>query len=197
MAIIVDKVQKKREIALACKELIVTSGMQDPTIAKIAETAGIGKGTFYEYFKSKEALLFELVNILMNEYNIELEKQFENIQTTKEKIKIFAAFFYAEESADLRILYKMFTGMSLLHAHEETVAFQTECFDTYYLWFEKIIDEGVKQGEIVPEAMHMTKGIFATAKGMFVASETTHSIESLKEELNGYIDTLFKLLATV
>ncbi len=195
MAIIVDKTQKKRDIALACKDLIIKGGMQEPTISKIAQTAGIGKGTFYEYFKSKDELLFELVSILMREHNIKIEKQLENAENTKEKIKIFSGFFYDKESADLRVLYKMFTGISLLHSHKEMMAFQTECFDAYYLWFEKLIEEGVKNNEIAPEATKMAKGIFATAKGMFIASETTHSIVDLKEELNKYINTLFELLS--
>ncbi|HHD75009.1 MAG TPA: TetR/AcrR family transcriptional regulator [Nitratifractor sp.] len=73
LAIVVDKEQKRRDIALACKDVIIKSGVQEPTIATLAKSAGIGKGTFYEYFKSKDELLFELVHILMEEHNASLQ----------------------------------------------------------------------------------------------------------------------------
>jgi len=194
MAIIVDKEKKRRDIAFSCKNLLISSGLKEPTISDIAKTAGIGKGTFYEYFNSKEELLFKLVNILMGEYNKSLELRLKEAKTTKEKVKVFAGFFYNEESKDLRILYKMFTGISLLHPKEEMKKFQSECFDAYYLWFEKILADGIAKGEIVSEAIHLAKGMFATAKGLFIASETTDRIDNLKVELDNYIETIFKLI---
>jgi hypothetical protein len=41
----------------------------------------------------------------------------------------------------------------------------------------------------------MTKGIFATAQGMYIVAETTHAIEDLKKEVDAYVDTLFMLAA--
>lgn len=196
MAIIVDKEQKKKDIALACKSIIIENGINDLTIAKIAQTAGIGKGTFYEYFKSKEELLFELVNILMHHHNIAQEQKLSKVQSTQEKIKIFADFFYSEESIDLRVLYKMFTGISLLSPQNEMIDFQTECFNYYYQWFERLIEEGISKKEILPQTKLMAKGIFSTAKGMFIASETTCSIDNLQEEIELYIDTLFEFVST-
>jgi AcrR family transcriptional regulator len=195
MPIIVDKDQKRKDIALSCREIILQNGIQNLTIATIAKAAGIGKGTFYEYFKSKEALLFELVNILLQEYNVRMEEKLSRLGTTREKVKVFADFFYEEESQDLRVLYKMFTGVSLLHPQQEMVDFHKVCFDHYYLWFEQLIEEGVRHGEIVPETAQMTKGIFATAQGMYIVAETTHAIEDLKKEVDAYVDTLFMLAA--
>jgi AcrR family transcriptional regulator len=194
MAIIVDKAQKRRDIARSCKEIILQNGIQNLTISTIAKTEGIGKGTFYEYFKIKEALLFELVNILLQEYNIRMETKLSQVETTKEKVKVFSDFFYEEESHELRILYKMFTGVSLLSPQKEMVDFQRECFDHYYVWFERLIEEGIAKGEILPEVMKMTRGIFATAQGMYIVAQTTHcTTESLKQDIHAYIDTLFDL----
>jgi len=194
MAIIVDKEQKRRDIALACKDLIISDGMIEPTISTIAQTAGIGKGTFYEYFGSKEELLFELVTILMGRYNENLEYRLTDAKDTKEKVKIFAEFFYAQESEELRVLYKMFTAITLLDSHKEMKAFQTECFDTYYKWFETLLREGIESKEITPNAIHLSRGIFATAKGLFIVHETTNNSINLKEELSIYIDTIFDLI---
>ena len=44
--------QKRKDIALACKELFFQNGISNLTISKIATTAGVGKGTIYDYFKN-------------------------------------------------------------------------------------------------------------------------------------------------
>jgi len=195
MAIIVDKTQKRRDIALASKGIILKKGIQNLTISAIAKEAGIGKGTFYEYFRSKEDLLFELVEILMHKHNKRIESELEIAQNTAERIKIFSDFFYDEKSSDLRCLYKMFTGISLLSPQEEMKTFQTECFDYYYAWFEKIIDEGIASKELDPSARQMTGAMFATAKGMFIISQTTNRNSNLKREIHSYVDTLMTLLS--
>ena len=73
MAKIVDKIQKRKDIALACKSLFVEKSIQDLTISKIAQTAGIGKGSLYDYFENKEDIVFELIEILI-EQSINLNK---------------------------------------------------------------------------------------------------------------------------
>ncbi len=61
MAIIVNKEEKRRNIALACRELLLKHGINSLTIAQIAKTAGVGKGTMYEYFENKEDIVFEII----------------------------------------------------------------------------------------------------------------------------------------
>jgi len=54
MAIIVDKVQKRRDIALSCNDLLLEKGIKKLTIAEVAKTAGVSKGSIYDYFENKE-----------------------------------------------------------------------------------------------------------------------------------------------
>ena len=57
------KKEQKRELILdTAFELILEKGYSNTKIIDIAQKAGIGKGTVYEYFESKEALVLELVN---------------------------------------------------------------------------------------------------------------------------------------
>ena len=194
MAIIVDKAQKRRDIALACKDLLVHSTIQNLTIAQIAKTAGIGKGTFYEYFKNKEELIFELVNILMHAHNEKKEQKLASVTTTREKIKVFYEFFYSDEATELRMLYKEFIAISLMAPKAEMIAFQTECFRFYYQWVEKIIDEGIARDEILPVAKDLIKGMYTMGEGMFVASLATEGIIDLEADINRYVDEIFELV---
>ncbi len=194
MAIIVDKVQKRKDIALSCKEIFFQHGINDLTISKIAKTAGIGKGTLYDYFKNKEDIVFEIVNILIQERNIIKEEKISKIDVTKDKIKLFYSFFYSDEDIKLRQLYKEFISIALSSPDEKMIEFQTECFKNYYAWFEKIIQEGIDKGEIIEQSKQLSKGLFVTAEGMFIASSSTNAINNLKQEMDNYIDALFELI---
>ncbi len=194
MAIVVDKVQKRKDIALSCKSLFIKQGINKLTISQIAKEAGVGKGTIYDYFKNKEDIVFEIVNILMQEHNHIKEKNLANLFSTKEKIKQFFSFFYSDEDKELRELYKEFVSISLVNPNEEMIHFQTNCFENYHRWFEQILQEGVDKGEITPKALHFSKGLFATAEGIFIANVATKAIEDIQKELDLYIDTLFSLI---
>ena len=194
VAIIVDKIQKKKDIALACKELFVNNNMNDLTIAQVAKTAGVGKGTIYEYFKNKEDIVFEIVNILLQEHNKQKQKKIQALQSSKEKIKIFFYVFYDEENAQLRKLYKEFVSISLMNYSEEMMAFQTKCATTYFTWFEEIIQEGIDNGELVPQAKKLARGLFVIGEGLFISSEITTTIQDLKKEFDTFFDTLFDLM---
>lgn len=194
MAIIVNKEKKRQDIALACKTLIVKSGINSLSVATLAKEAGVGKGTIYEYFSTKEEIVFEIVNILMQKHTDKLVLELENIISTKEKIKKFSEFFYSDEDYDLRTIYKNFIALSLSNQDKELVAFQTRCSTKYYDWMCQIIQEGIDKNELKKEAMALAKGLFVVGKGMFVMSEVTNNISDLKIELNSFIDTLFVLM---
>jgi AcrR family transcriptional regulator len=194
MAIIVDKVQKKKDIACACKDLFIKKGLSNITIAEVAQTAGVGKGTIYEYFQNKEEILFEIANILMQKHEEKLKVELVNNICTKEKIKKFSEFFYNEEDVQLREIYKEFTSISLANPNEEIKAFQTQANDHFYELFREIIEDGVQKGELVKESLDLSLGIYSTGKGLFLMSSITSSIADLKKELDLYIDTIFKLM---
>ncbi len=194
MAIIVDKVQKRKDIALSCRELFVENGISDLTISRIAKTAGVGKGTLYEYFENKEAIVFELVDILMKEHSEKLHTTLLEQGSVRDMVKKFAEFFYVDENVELRTLYKEFISLSLVTPNKEMLAYQTECFNNYYSWFEEIFKRGVEEGELIAQAVGLIKGLFVTAEGMFIASTSTNAIENLQEDLNSYIDNIFELI---
>lgn len=194
MAIIVDKVQKRKDIALSCKELFIQNGIKDLTISEVAKTAGVGKGTIYEYFKNKEEIVFEIVNILLQEHNIEKKLRIDSKESTKEKIIEFFGVFYRVEDIELRELYKEFISISLANPMQEMIAFQSQCSNTYFKWFEEIIQAGIDKNELVHSSKQLARGLFVMGEGLFVSSCVTTTIEDLKKELDTFYDTLFELM---
>ncbi|MDD6744125.1 MAG: TetR/AcrR family transcriptional regulator, partial [Roseburia porci] len=52
-----NKQKKRRALLSHAFSLFLNKGISDTTISEIAEHAGVGKGTFYFYFKDKEDLI--------------------------------------------------------------------------------------------------------------------------------------------
>lgn len=194
MAIIVDKELKKRTIALACKELIISNGINNLTVSEVAKAAGVGKGTIYEYFSNKDEIVFELVTILMQEHSQKLENTLQKKPNTKEKIKEFARFYYAQEERDLRTIYKEFIAISLVSPKREMVAFHAQCTQSYFEWFSAIIQEGVEKNELKAEALLLAKGIFVVGDGMFVQNSVIGREADIQNDINTFIDTLFQMM---
>jgi AcrR family transcriptional regulator len=194
MAIIVDKVQKRKDIALACKELFVEQGIKDVTVSQIAKTAGVSKGSIYDYFKNKEDVVFEIVNVLMQEHNTIKQEKLALIETTKDKIKLFFNIFHDDSDRELRELYKEFISISLTQPNQEMIAFQSQCYQDYLVWFEEIIQEGINKEEILPQSIGLVKGLMASGEGIFISSASTTVINDVEQEMDEYIDTIFELI---
>jgi len=194
MAIIVDKVQKRKDIALSCRTLFLTNNLKDVTISQIAKTASVSKGSIYDYYSNKEEILFELVNILMQIHDESKHLKLLNASSTKEKILVFSDFFYDEKCEDLRELYKAFLSINLVARDDKMMTFQTECFHKYLHWLEEIIQSGIEKGELIPEAKFLAKGMYCSADGLFLAASTSYAIDNIQKELETYINTLFKLI---
>lgn len=194
MAKIVDKEQKKRDIALACRVPILQNGVQELTVAQLAEAAAIGKGTIYEYFDSKEDILFELALILMQEHKELLRKELEKSLSCREKIKIFAAFYYDEKYADLREIYKQFIAISLLHPQPKMLEFNERSISEYRQWFEEIVLQGIDSGELKESAASLVEGLFSVGDGLFLQSSITGSTKRLRVQMENHIDALFEIM---
>ena len=61
------KVVYRKAILEAAKQEFIRKGYKDASIAAIMEAAGLGVGTFYNYFSSKEEILMQLLANLLRE----------------------------------------------------------------------------------------------------------------------------------
>ncbi|MFI3114893.1 MAG: TetR/AcrR family transcriptional regulator [Clostridia bacterium] len=65
-----DKKTDKRELILnSAIEIFLEKGFENTTVTEIARHSGIGKGTVYEYFKSKDELILSCVSVMLDYFN--------------------------------------------------------------------------------------------------------------------------------
>lgn len=63
-----EKITTRQKISAAAKNLFSTHGYSETTIDDIITAAGITKGAFYHYFKSKEAICGEIIDSMQGQY---------------------------------------------------------------------------------------------------------------------------------
>lgn len=76
---------KREIILLSAFDLFYRKGYHKTKVLDIAKQADIGKGTFYEYFPSKEALLSELLLLKIEGDQSHLEQITGTAESVKEK----------------------------------------------------------------------------------------------------------------
>ena len=75
-----DPLFVRESLLNAAFELAATKGMADVTVNKVSEFADVTKGAFFHHFDSKEALVTELMQMLLTR----LDKQFDRLMAGEE-----------------------------------------------------------------------------------------------------------------
>jgi len=77
---------RKNDILMAAGKCFARFGYDKTTLDNIGEMVGMNKASLYYYFKSKEALFYELITREADEFNEMLKKKIEPVTGYKEKI---------------------------------------------------------------------------------------------------------------
>jgi len=194
MAIIVDKVQKRRDIAFSCIDLLLEKGIKRLTVSEVAVQAGVSKGSIYDYFENKEDIVFEIIRNDISNYQEELNAQITpNISTRK---KMFLLFDFLLNDNDMfqkhQNLYKEYIGINIGTENKCMCEFNQECSSFFRATIEKLITEGIQKGEIVKESLKLVSGFWALEKGFLMIYWTEK--KDIKEELKEFLNIMFNLI---
>ncbi len=192
---VVDKEQRRKEIAVACLDLIHEVGIKKLTVAQVAQTAGIGKGTIYEYFENKEDIIFEIINIHIEEHHKQFLEAIENIKTTKEKIFLYFQFVFDDSVENMKHFngYKEYLSIVLSDENEAMCEFNTSCDEFFNKQLKKIIQESIDKKELIPEAINFIEGLLVFEKGLALSKMSEKSFDA-KSVGESFINNLWKLI---
>ena len=192
---IVDKEQKRRDIAMSCSDLIYDVGMKKLTVAQVAKTAGIGKGTVYEYFENKEDIIFEIINTHIEEYHAEFLRSIKDVNTTKEKIFHFFKFVLDDSAENMKHFngYKEYLSIALSEDNESMKGFNTSCDVFFRVQVESIIKEGIENKELIPEAINFCESLLVYEKGLALIKMTSEEC-NVQKACEIFVNSLFDLI---
>jgi AcrR family transcriptional regulator len=160
----------KRELILdtACM-LFRNKGFQGTKIIDISEAAGIGKGTVYEYFDSKEAIIYELFKTRAADPYRDLPRLIEKEKTCEDKIKAYAEFeldHTGGSGSGKHSLMGVFIKTDLLQ-HPVLADEIRELTDYKFSLLRGVVEEGMKEGEFLPASPVLTAAFIMETVNFF------------------------------
>ncbi|MDH4158258.1 MAG: TetR/AcrR family transcriptional regulator [candidate division Zixibacteria bacterium] len=180
---IIDKDKKREEIFRSAMKVFAQKGIHDFKMIDIAETAGVGKGTLYEYFSSKEQLVEGCFGILLEDFDAHMKSRLSDIVDPAEKMKqyISTSFdFFRLEKDRLDILFDLYASGIPHSGGRPLFEGLTESYRRVKEYLASIVKEGVRQGVFRPVDANLVSAMLAALLDgiLFHAAMGVTSIES-------------------
>jgi AcrR family transcriptional regulator len=113
-----DKDLRRAQLITAATQLFADSDFEAVTISRVAERAGVAKGTAYLYFSTKETLFLELVRQALAQWLVDLSHRLGRVRSAQAVPLIIAKSL--AEKRDLRRLLVLLHSVIEPHIDEAT-----------------------------------------------------------------------------
>jgi len=192
-----DPIERKKEIMDAASNLFHEKGYLNTTTQDIIKTVGISRGLLYYHFKSKEDILYHIVEGYLNP----LIKRFKTITNNKnlnpieKTIEFINMTIISEEKAQP----EDYTLKKAIHLPENSYMIDRINHKLSYEmtgYFTKIIEEGIETGVFEVTHPKETASFLMTAY-TFVINDTAYhdnDREKAKVYFNAYQEMISKTL---
>ena len=178
MARIIDKEEKRCDIALSAITLFCEKGIQQTSIDQIAKSAGVAKGTIYLYFKNKEEIVFTIWDILTQQHEEVFYTRINPNMSAKEKILEYYNFSECQEGFDKEqtlILFQHFVSSMLIDKTSLYTAYFESFFQKDYDFITKYLYEVIKKDEFVIDDVELlTNSIIMLLKGALIKAKASN-----------------------
>jgi len=164
------KSNKRDDILQAALEIISERGFHGAPMSVIAEKAGVGAGTIYCYFHSKDELIIEINRMLEEKMLSAIEKNYPFKKDIKKKFFYLyktVFMYFLNHPVYFRFLEQYFYSPYGVSVHKERVVGTTGEPNI----FQKLVKQGIEQKVIkdMPLFMH-----FAIAYGPIIILTRNH-----------------------
>lgn len=134
----------KSRIVKAAWNLFYKNGYDNTTVEEIINASKTSKGTFYHYFKGKEALLNTLSNLFDQKYE-ELSSVIDPTLSAYDKLLFLnhELFYMIETSVDIHLLAYLYSSQ-LITKDKKSLSDKKRF---YFRWMTEIIQEGLNNKE--------------------------------------------------
>lgn len=134
----------KARIVKSAWNLFYKNGYEQTTVEEIIAASKTSKGTFYHYFKGKEALLNSLSYLFDEKYE-ELVPLIDDNMSCRDKLLYLnhELFDMIEHSIDIKLLASLYS--SQLVTKDKKSLSDKKRF--YFQWITEIIESGLESGE--------------------------------------------------
>ena len=176
--------KRKKELLKIAYDMFLTQGYENTSVDEIIEKAQIAKGTYYYYFKSKEQMLEEVIDMMIDSES-EMAKQIigMDISAPQKIVGIIASIKPTE--AEQPIKDTLFQPENVLMHHKV----RQKLINILTPLLSEVIREGVEEG------IFECDNISERVKMLLIISDSTFNEGTFSEQdISVFIDVTEKLL---
>ncbi|CAM3809631.1 TetR/AcrR family transcriptional regulator [Arcobacter cloacae] len=193
---IVNSSEKIDFICEKAYEEFIKNGVNNFSLNKFIESLNMSKGQFYHYFKTKEELIFEVIDKKSEKFFIDTEKKINEAQTFSQKLLALFSFYLVLSDPENKSFDKLMKDTFYMYLNIENEFIKqknAECYDYLFSSTNEIFNEMIAKKTLNENAKKFIPSLIATADGMYLQSITLENY-NLKENLIDYIKMLEDLL---
>jgi AcrR family transcriptional regulator len=184
---------KKRELLLIAEKLFIEKGFQQTSVDDILLASGISKGGFYHYFKSKDELLSESINSLLDEVVVMLQK-IANDDKLGAKDKLNSFFVEKSRFQSSKHDYAKLLG-AIMQTEVSQYIFYITMSNKFVPLLARIIRQGVDEGVFNVEFPEETADILTRVISSAVQSPLYYSNLNDAEKHKRYVDSVQSVIS--
>lgn len=146
---IVNKIEKRNAILRKAMEVFAERGFYDFKMIDIARAAGVGKGTLYEYFKSKTELIEGCTELFMAEYSRELHEHLSQFKHPDEQVYELISTtlgFFTSDPNRLKLIFDFWVFTYRSKERAEKMIKMLDSFSPILTSLIEIIQRGMDEG---------------------------------------------------
>lgn len=176
--------QRKKELVKKAYELFIAKGYENTSVDDIIMSAGIAKGTYYYHFESKEQILEEVVNMMIDE-GVERAKKILKSDLRPEEKLVYTILA-------LRVKPEEQVVQDTIHTKENIILHKKvndKIIEAAVPLLSEIVREAVKEGlfninDYIEERVKMT---------LILSNEMFDHDEINENKISVFIDTIEKI----
>lgn len=197
----IDKAEKTGHIARTALALFSEKGYRATSVGQIAHAAGIGKGTVYDYFKTKEDIFIAAVMEWLAQFEDHLIARLDGLEDPIERLKAVAQMhmdLYGEIDRSTMHLFLQILQQSMMdngiiaqrrHLVREMAATATRTMAGVLL---DGVAKGVFRPEIAASVEKIAVNLHAYLDGIGLHSIVSGKYFDLKQQIDYYMDHLIR-----
>lgn len=193
---IVDKEVKKQEILKAAMRVFAGKGVVKTKMADIALAAGIGKGTIYEYFRSKEDIFAEAYSHIFLNTETRIAEVLESHLEPEEKLRglmsVTLEEFLVGDGGEFAGIMMSFWSEGVRNKNERIMEIidLKKVYSEYRRMISTILEEGMEKGQFRDMDTHVTASVIIGAMdGILLQYIMDKDVFSPEEAITALLDS--------
>ena len=145
---VIDKRQKRHQIIYSAMQVFARQGINNFKMIDVARQAGLGKGTLYEYFRSKDELITGTFELFMETYSAYISKEMNKYENPEVKIKILIVSslnFFVRHEEWVAVMFDFWAAGLPRREGKSFISGLAGFYETYKKYLIDLLEEGINK----------------------------------------------------